>query len=465
MVIARALVPVGDLAPRLMTNVSEAELDLIRGLVVTWYQKFPRNMLRSTYYDGKMPLRPTGNIPPEAMRRIRAVLGWPAKAVLGLSQRTVFDGFVSEQQAQDPFDLISILDENRFDLELPQAIVSAFKHSCSFVTTALGDQDSGEPPVIVLARSAEWSTGLWDKRRRTVSAALAITDIDDDGAPTAMDVYLPDVVLVCTRRASGSWVADRRPNPLGEVLVEPLTYDPQLDRPFGRSRISRAVMNITDHALGTIVRAEIGADFYSVPRMVVTRLAEDAVSKGKWDMAIDRFLAFTKDEDGEVPTVQQFQQLTMQPLNDQYRMYASQFAGETGLPVSSLGIVQDNPPSAEALYAAEKDLIVEARSATRVLGAALRQVARKTVMLRNGLTEAPPELRSIRANWLNPAFTSPVTAADALVKLNQVFPWLGDTEVALEYAGFSQAEVTRLLSDKRRAASGSVLSQLLAARQ
>lgn len=452
-----------DTLPRFVTNVTEAELDEIRSLVATWHAKYPRNVLRSTYYDAKMPLKPTGNIPAEAHARIKAVLGWPAKAVSALAQRTVFDGFVAVGEDQDPFELADLLDANRFDLELPQAIVSAFKHSCAFITTAKGDRQGGEPDVLVMARSAEWSAGLWDKRRRAVRAALAITDVDRDGRPSAMDVYLPDVVLLCRKRPSGAWVADRRRNPLREVLVEPLTYDPQLDRPFGRSRITRPVMNITDHALTTIIRAEIGADFYAVPRLVLTKLAEDAVSRGKWQMAIDRFLAITKDEDGEGPTVQQMPQMTMQPLMDQYRMYASQFAGETGLPVSALGIVQDNPPSAEALYAAEKDLIVEARAATRVLGGALRQVARKAVMLRDGLTLAPAELSQLRANWLNPAFTSPVTAADALVKLSTVFPWLGDTEVALEYAGFTQPEVTRLLADKRRSQGSAALAALIEA--
>ncbi|NKY08935.1 phage portal protein [Cellulomonas hominis] len=453
-----------DTLPRFMTNVTDAELDTIRSLVATWRAKQPRNLLRSVYYDGKMPLKPTGNIPAEAFRRIKAVLGWPEKAVGGLADRTVFDGFVSPGQQQDPFGLSEMLDLNRFDLDLPQAIVSAFKHSCSFITIARGDTQGGEPPVLIMPRSAEWSAGLWDKRRRAVKGALAVTAVDDGGNPKAMDVYLPGLVLLCTRRPSGSWVAERRDAKLQEVLVEPLAYDPQLDRPFGRSRISRAVMSITDHALTTIVRTEIGGDFYAVPRMAAIGVAEDAFKRGKWQAAIDRMLAITRDEEGELPSLHQFAQMTMQPLMDQYRMYASQFSGETGLPVSSLGIVQDNPPSAEALYAAEKDLIVKARATTKVLGGSLRQVARKVVMVRDGLTEAPAELRGIQTNWLNPAFTSPVTAADALVKLSTVFPWLGDTEDALRYAGFTEAEVTRLLSDKRRAQGGSTLARALAAR-
>lgn len=452
-----------DSLPRFMTNVTDAELDTIRSLLAVWREKYERNIIRSAYFDGKMPLKPTGNVPAEAARRIRAVLGWPEKAVTALAERTIFDGFVTPGQEQDPFEIGSLLDENRFDIELPQAIVSALKHSCSFITTSRGDVQSGDPEVLIMARSAEWSAALWDKRRRAVSAAVAITGLDGDGRPNAIDVYLPNVVLTCEKRPSGSWVATRRDSKLGEVLVEPLTYDPQLDRPFGRSRITRPVMSITDHALSTIVRTEISSDFYTAPRMAALGVSEDAFKRGKWAAAIDRWFALTRDEEGQLPQVQQFPQMTMQPLMDQYRMYASQFAGETGLPVSSLGIVQDNPPSAEALYAAEKDLIVKARATTRGLGASLRQVARKAVMLRDNLTEAPPELRAMQVNWLNPAFTSPVTAADALVKLSTVFPWIGETEVALEYAGFSNPEVTRLLSDKRRAAATSSVAAMVEA--
>ncbi|PPI08225.1 phage portal protein [Rathayibacter sp. AY1B8] len=453
-----------DTLPRFMSGVSDAEFDVIRSLLATWREKYPRNVLRSTYYDGKMLLKPSGNIPPEAFARMRATLGWPEKAVSGLGSRTIFDGFVAPDQDQDPFELGALLDDNRFDLELPQAITSSLKHSCSFITTLKGDTQSGEPAVMILPRSAEWTAALWDKRRRVVSAFLAISELDRDGRPTRMDVYLPAAVLICSRRPSGAWVADRRPNLLNEVLAEPLTYDPQLDRPFGRSRISRAVMSITDKALMNVIRTEIGADFYAAPRMVALGVAPDTFANGKWQAAIDRWFALTKDEDGDTPTVQQLPQMTTQPLTDLHRLYASQMAGETGLPISSLGIVQDNPPSAEALYAAEKDLIVSARAATRGFGASLRQVARRAVLLRDGRDAATDELRQIKANWQNPAFTSPVTAADALSKLVTVFPWLGDTEVALEYAGFSSAEITRLLADKRRTEGAFNMAALLAAR-
>lgn len=444
----------GDL-PRFVTNVSDDELDVIRELVRVWQKKYAKNLERSMYFDAKMPLKATGNIPAEAMRRIEAVLDWPEKAVSALAERSVFEGFVTASGSQDPLELKAILDDNRFDLELPQAITSAYKHSCSFITTALGDVQSGDPEVLIMARSAEWSSALWDSRRRVVSAAMAVTDTDPlAGFATGLDVYLPYVVLSLRRRPSGSWTADRQPNPLGEVLVEPLAYDPQLDRPFGRSRISRPVMNITDHALTTIVRLEIASDFYAAPRMAALGVTADAFTRGKWDAAIDRWFAITRDEDGNIPEVKQFPQMTMQPIGEQYRLYATQFSGATGVPISSLGIVTDNPPSAESMYADDRRIVSIAKKQNRAMTASLRRVAQKVVRLRDG-SELTPELREIDVSWANPAFTSPATAADALVKLAAVFPWLGESEVALEFAGFSHAEIARLMSDKRRASASS----------
>lgn len=449
-------------APSIVAGVDERELDIIRELFMVWQQKHQRNVLRSVYFEGKMPLKPSANVPQEALRRVEAVLGWPEKAVSVLAERSVFEGFVSEDGKADPFDLSRDLDDNRFDIELPQAIEAAYEYSSSFITTALGDTAAGEPKVLVLSRSAEWSAAIWDERRRGIKYFLAVTDTDKaSGQPTAFDVYLPEAVLSLTRRPSGSWVAERRPNPLGDVLVEALPYAPTLKRPFGRSRISRPVMNITDRALMNIVRGEISGDFYMAPRMYALGVTEAAFAgKSKWDVALDRWFAITRDENGDIPTVGQFPQMTMQPFTEQFKLYATQFSGETGVPVSNLGIITDNPPSAEALYADDRRLVSVALRQNRIFGSSLKRVGQRIVRLRDGIA-LTDELRGISVSWANPAFTSPATSADALVKLATVFPWLSESEVALEFAGFSRAEIKRLAEDKRRSANRSLLSALV----
>lgn len=447
--------------PVSIKGVTDDELDLIRKALSVWHAKKPRNMVRETYYDGKIPVRDLGiSTPPGVKQRVRAVLDWPQRACTMLAERSIFDGFAAPDMGEDPFELSELLDANRFDLDLPQAIVSTYKHSCSFLTTTSGDAASGEPKVIIRARAADTTGAVWDEHARRINAVVAVVETDQDGRPTELEAYLPGVVLLCKRRALGAWEADRRASPveLGP-MADALTWDAQLGRPFGRSRISRAVMSTTDNALRTILRAEVSAEFYAAPRMMALGVAEDAFTKGKWQAAIDRWFALTRDEDGNVPEVKQFPQMTMEPLMALYRSYASQMQAASGIPISSLGIVTDNPTSAEAMFAAEKDLINMARVANRSHGFALKQVARKVLHLRDGAI--PAEAAKLSAAWVNPAFTSQVTAADALTKLAAVFPWLGESDTALRFAGFTQAEIARLSADRRRAAGGSVLERVL----
>ena len=446
--------------PTRIDGVDDDELDVIRGLFTQLVAKQPRNMLKSMYFDGKAPLKDLGiSIPPQ-LSRMNVVLGWPALSVRALAARNIWDGFVHPDQPNDPFELSDILDLNRFDLELPQAIHSAYKHSCAFVTTTLGDEQSGEPPVVVMAREAVWTTALWDRVRRRVSAGLAVTAADEFERATAFTVYLPDAVLQ-VERVGNAFVADRLPNPLGEPLIEPIPYDPQLDRPFGRSRITRPLMAATDQGMRTVARSEVGAEFFNAPQRWIMGADKDSWSQtNKWKAYIGRYLALSKDEDGDRPEVGQFSQASQQPHTDQLRSIAARAASEMNLDLSAMGIVHDNPSSAEAIYAAKEPLIMEARAANRVFGAALQRVAHRVVMLRDDLDEATPEMRRLRAKWQNPAFPTPVSAADAMSKEIAAMPWVAETQVALERFGHDEGEILRMMSDKRRAAGSSVLSML-----
>ena len=69
-------------------------------------------------------------------------------------------------------------------------------------------------------------------------------------------------------------------------------------------------------------------------------------------------LQLDKDEDGDSPTVGQFEQQSMAPYVEQLKMFASLFAGETGLTLDDLGFSTDNPSSVEAI----KAQIIQGRS-------------------------------------------------------------------------------------------------------
>lgn len=427
-----------------------------------WAAKRSRNVLRTVYAEGKNALQDLGISLPPQMKNVEMVLGWPMKAVQVLASRIVFDGFVVPGEEQDPFGLSDWLTDNNADTVLPQAFSSSLVHSVSFLTITPGAE--GEPDVLLLPKSAREATGLWDRRTNSLTDGLSVLASDESGFPTQIAWYARDHVTTYTRGSNGKWSSESQGNPLRRVWMEPLPFRPDLERPFGRSRISRAVMSLTDAGLRTLARSESHAEFFASPQRYALGADEDAFGSkaDRWNAVMSRMLAVSRDENGDVPTLGQFPQMSMQPHFEHLRTLASLFAGETSVPLNSLGIVQDNPSSAEAIYAAKEDLVIEARAATDVWGGALRRAATTAVMMRDGLTEVPSELRGLRAKWRNPATPSVVSASDALVKQVSALPWLAESDVALEMLGYDDATITRLLSDKRRAQSGSVLSQVLA---
>ena len=130
-----------------------------------------------------------------------------------------------------------------------------------------------------------------------------------------------------------------------------------------------------------------------------------------------------KDEDGDVPKLEQITQQSVQPHIDQMEELACRFAGETNVPVSSLGIIQDNPSSAEAMHAAEKGLVIDCSAANRVYGASLRRIAQDIVKCcATILTEVTDEMAGITARWRNPSLPSVIDAGDAMVELRGGLP-------------------------------------------
>lgn len=437
--------------------LSEGDQEFLDALFDVWQRKRPRNVLRSNYYEGRNRLRDLGIAIPPQLKSLDTVLGWPQKAVSALAVRSKFEAVVSDV-SDDPFNINSVLRANSFDIELSQGIVSAYKHSCSFLSLSAGGR--GEPEYVIIPRSAEWSSALWNKRRRRIEAALFIVDIDSFGNVSEFVMYLPGRVVSCLRDGNG-WAVEEQKYSLDMPLVVPLVHDPQLDRPFGSSRISRPVMAITNAAMRTIARTETHAEFYAYPQRWAMGVPEEAFDMGKWESIMGSMLMMTNDQEGKRPEVGQFAQTSMQPHTDMLRELAARFAGETDLPLSTLGIVHDNPASAEAIYAASEPLVVKAEYQNKVFGRAILQLSQMMVMLREGWDTPSSELTSLDTVWKNPAQPSIVSASDAVLKQVSAMPWLAESPVILEKLNYSAGDITRLERDKKRAESGNILDRLL----
>ena len=345
-----------------VSGLSDDERYTLNELWQVWTYKLRRNLLRAQYYDQHNVLKDLGIAIPPHLTDLELVLGWPAKAVDVLARRCKLDGFVVPGVEDDPFGVQELWRDNDMHIELPQTLSSALVHSCAFLTITKGDTGDGEPEVLISSQSALYGSGLWDARRRRLRAALTITDTDDIGRVTAWAMFIPGVTI--TARFDGErWQLDRFEHSLERIPVEVLPYKPRLDRPFGSSRISRAVMGLADSALRTLFRMEIHAAFFSSPQRYAMGADEsmfvdaDGEPLNQWDAILGRVWAAGRDPDtGDVPQLGQFAQSSPQAHTEQLRSFAAMFCSETSLPLNALGIVQDNPSSAQAIEAAERDL-------------------------------------------------------------------------------------------------------------
>ncbi|WP_167617875.1 phage portal protein [Eubacterium limosum] len=143
---------------------------------------------------------------------------------------------------------------------------------------------------------------------------------------------------------------------------------------------------------------------------------------------------------------------------------AAQFAGETGIPISSLGVIHDNPASAEAIYAAKEDLIIEAEGLNETNGAALRNIGLLVAAISANTTidALPDNAKKMQPRFRNPAIPSVVSQSDAIIKQVSAIPWIAESQVALEELGYTESQITRLLSDKRKFQSRKALEALMA---
>lgn len=441
--------------------LNHSDAALLGELMRVWEAKRPRNLVRSVYYDGKAALKDFGISLPPQMRTIEAALGWIAKGVHAVTDRSKLEGFVSTDGSDDPFDLSGLLFDNRFLVEFPAAAVSSAVHGCSFLTVSQGDTAAGEPGILVLPRAADASAAIWDRRKRALKGFLSVVDADDMGQVSHMIMHTPEKVVTLTKRPR-AWHAEIRRNPLGVVSVSPLVHKYELGRPLGHSRITRAAMGYSDSALRTIVRAEVSSEFYSAPEYYLFGAdVSSFVGNDKWSAIMGRMKAMDVEDGEDKPDLHRFAGASPQPHADQLRMWANLFADDQDLEVKFAD--SSNPSSADAIFAAKETLITTTRDANTMWGYGAVQAMHLAVRLRDGLDVVPDSLRALSAQFTDPAIVSPSARADAFSKLATSIEGFGQSEVGMEYAGLTREQIVRFQSDQRRITAGARLDSLIAA--
>jgi len=408
---------------------------MLYDLIGLWASKLFRNQLKMRYYNGKNVLKDFGISIPPSLLNVETVVGWPQKAVDMMAVRSRFDGFTAASaETQTLLERISA--KSRLKARYRPTVQSQLIHSCAFATVSV-DED-GAPRIDL--HSAECASARWDEAKGRIAYGMVINWFND-GAPVDITLYTDDACVHVWDTRLGYWDYEIEPISMGRPTMEVFAYRPTYERPLGQSRISRSVMSITDSAVREALRTEISAEFFTSPQKYLLGADSNAfATTTKWEAYIGNIFAIGRDEDGNLPTYGQLSQGSMQPHTDYMRALAARFSGETNIPISTLGVIHDQPASAEAIYAANEALVIDCEDLNDGNRDSLVSLASMAIAaaLDTPLADLPDEYLDFTANFRNPAMPSVVSQTDAMTKLAAVVPGFAGTDVFWEQVGFPE---------------------------
>lgn len=434
-------------------------------------QKRRRNRLRSRLYDAKKTIDQFGISIPPPMRDFATVIGWPQKAVDTPARRIRPDGFSSKRGGEFLTGVQDALADPYAIAVEKLAIQSSLKHSTAFIFTTEGDEAVGEPAVLHTAASALDASATVDPRSGRVTAAL-------ERVQGGWTLYLPGETIDISRASGGTFLDEtRRRTSHGRVPCAVYTWGRQLDRPFGRSRITRPLIGLTDIGVRVLLRQEVSAEFFSSPQRWLLGAKDEHFTdaSGKvletWEALIGGILVMPdlpieQEQQEKLRRVEigQFPQMSMQPHSDHLRTIAMMVSSETSLPLNYLGIVQENPPSADSIRAAEADLTQIVEDELDWYRASRSHLAANTAAILEGnfTPSMAADLRQLRPEFRDPSTPTKSAEGDWAVKIVTAFPWLAESETMLRLI-FSEPIAQTLLQERRRATGTTTALQALQA--
>lgn len=457
----------------------------VHDLFDAWAAVRARNARLTRYYEMRNGVKDFGIAIPPQLARVDEVVGWAQKAVDVRVNRSRFDGFVFRGKSDPTLD--ALVTANRMRRLVRMATRSMLTHGCAAITVMRGT--GTQPSAKVRAFSANQCCMLWDKDADQVGAGIVLADVDRDGHACRYVLHLPERVVTMARDYGQSrwYVASDERNPVGAMLMVPLVNDADIDKPLGHPVLTPELTSIVDKAVRDVLRMDVGAEFFTAPQRYALGVADDLFSKplvgedGKevideWtgepvlvtDEAkklrayLGALWAFTKDKDGDVPTVGQFPAGDARNFIATYENDAQRFSGASLVPLAQLGVMGNTYTSSDALSASNDPLILDVQGINDGLRDSLWQVARLMMAVSQGvrLADLTDDQDGVMASFADPSMPTLASRADAWTKLAGIDSSIVGTRVFYEGVGLDQATIDRLMAAKEDQANARVVDAI-----
>ena len=462
----------------------------VERLFARWSEVSERNRSLTAYYDMKNKLVDLGVSLPESLTHINCVVGWCKKAVSARTVRSRFDGYVFHGRSDDRLD--RLVRENNLRALYRQAAQCALVHGLSAVTVMRGEK--GQPKAKVRVYSANQFACLWDDRLDRIDCGVVLHGTDGEGVPTSYVFYFDDCVITAEASKVGGrymWSLDIEDNPMGRPLMEIFVNEQSPDHPLGRSLITEELMGIVDKAMRDVLRMDIGAEFFTFPQRYILGAADDLFAAPldpdqpvdvdgdpideygnklprassdieKFRAYIGSYMAFTRDENGDTPSVGQFAPADPASFARVFENDAQRFSGATNVPLGQLGVLSNTYTSSDALGAANDPLILEVEQLTDGFRETMAEVGRMMMAVDRGIgvDELPAEDADVEAYFPDPSMPTIAARADAWTKLGAADQSIVGTPVYYEGVGLSRQTIARLESEKRSASTTQTMARI-----
>lgn len=444
-----------------LVMLSEDEENLVNRLANRRSLLEPTYRQLDSYYNGNQLIRDLGiSIPPQ-MRGMQVGVAWPRITVDALEERLDVQGFRYASSSDGDDELWNIWQANNLDEESQLAHLDALIYGCAY--TCAGSNADGSPLVTV--ESPRHMSVLFDPRWRAITSALRVYGGDEYGRNLQATLYLPNQTVYLSQSGTSSWdVLERDQHNLGEVPVARLANRQRVSQRDGASEITPEIMKLSDAAARTMIAMEVAREFYAAPQRYILGASEadfvgpDGTAKTPWETYLGRYLALTRDEDGNLPQVGQFAAHDPSAYTRILDSLTEQMATASDLPPYRLGKTTANPASADAIRSAENGLVKKAERRQTAFSGGWESTMRLALRIQNG-GDLPPEAKLIETLWANPATPTPGATSDAITKQIASGAIPARSDVTRERLGYSVIERQRLAIDDQTSAGEEFLAE------
>ncbi len=441
--------------------LSDDETSILWDLGTELSNRRPAHWESELYYTGQQRLRNIGIAIPPHMAKIDTAMGWPRIVADSLEERLDVQAFRYPNAATGDDYLTELWTANNLAEESQLAHLDAVIYGHAFVVVGTNDDDKTHPFITV--ESPLYMAMAWDARERRVTAALRV--YTDDGL-NLCTLYLPDSTITLELGSNGGLtVVDRDDHNQGVVPVVRMANRQRISDRAGSSEITPEIRAITDACMRTLLGVEVAREFYSAPQRYILGAPESAFQdsqgnpRSAWETYIGRVLALERDEDGNAPTVGQFDPYTPAAYTSVVELYGKLIVAQTGLPPQYLGLTYENPASADAIQMGEQRLVKRAERRQRAFGGAWESAMRLALQWAG---QSPDGANQIQTLWRDASTPTLAAQVDATVKLVQAGILPATSDVTLELAGFDPATRTRIAKDQRTAQAQAARTAMLA---